>query len=146
MGGLHLAWHCIRKSDHHAEPRGPEKKGNPAGGVPSLAELGARLPRADAMKSMVTGRTMMPGLTSLSLADREAIAGYLYGDDEHGAAGAAPAEVPRHGEFDTRGYAQCVNRNGCPAQRKFLDSDGNSAIAPPWGTLNAINLNTGEYV
>ena len=28
---------------------------------------------------------------------------------------------------------------------KFLDADGYPAIAPPWGTLNAINLNTGEY-
>jgi quinoprotein glucose dehydrogenase len=29
---------------------------------------------------------------------------------------------------------------------KFLDPDGYPAIAPPWGTLNAIDLNTGEYV
>ena len=29
--------------------------------------------------------------------------------------------------------------------RKFLDPDGYPAIAPPWGTLNAIDLNTGEY-
>ena len=29
---------------------------------------------------------------------------------------------------------------------KFLDPDGYPAIAPPWGTLNAINLDTGDYV
>jgi quinoprotein glucose dehydrogenase len=29
---------------------------------------------------------------------------------------------------------------------KFLDPEGYPAIAPPWGTLNAINLNTGEYL
>jgi quinoprotein glucose dehydrogenase len=29
--------------------------------------------------------------------------------------------------------------------RKFLDPDNYPAVAPPWGTLNAINLNTGEY-
>ncbi len=29
---------------------------------------------------------------------------------------------------------------------KFLDQDGYPAVALPWGTLNAINLNTGEYV
>lgn len=28
---------------------------------------------------------------------------------------------------------------------KFLDSKGLPAITPPWGTLNAIDLNTGEY-
>ncbi|HET8923984.1 MAG TPA: PQQ-binding-like beta-propeller repeat protein [Candidatus Acidoferrum sp.] len=30
--------------------------------------------------------------------------------------------------------------------KKFLDPDGYPAVAPPWGTLNAINSNTGEYV
>lgn len=30
--------------------------------------------------------------------------------------------------------------------RKFLDPDGYPAIAPPWGTLNAIDLNTGKYL
>jgi quinoprotein glucose dehydrogenase len=29
---------------------------------------------------------------------------------------------------------------------KFLDPDGYPAVAPPWGTLNAIDLNTGEYL
>jgi quinoprotein glucose dehydrogenase len=29
--------------------------------------------------------------------------------------------------------------------RKFLDPDGYAAIAPQWGTLSAIDLNTGEY-
>src|ERR1700751_1994934 len=28
---------------------------------------------------------------------------------------------------------------------RLLDSDGYPAVAPPWGTLNAINLNTGKY-
>jgi quinoprotein glucose dehydrogenase len=30
--------------------------------------------------------------------------------------------------------------------RKFLDQDGYPAISPPWGTLNAIDLNTGKYL
>jgi quinoprotein glucose dehydrogenase len=29
--------------------------------------------------------------------------------------------------------------------KKFLDPDGYPAVRPPWGTLNAINLSTGEY-
>jgi quinoprotein glucose dehydrogenase len=29
--------------------------------------------------------------------------------------------------------------------RKFLDPEGYPATAPPWGTLNAIDLNTGQY-
>ena len=30
--------------------------------------------------------------------------------------------------------------------RKFLDADGYPALAPPWGTLNAVDLGTGKYV
>lgn len=30
--------------------------------------------------------------------------------------------------------------------KKFLDPDGYPTIAPPWGTLNAIDLNTGRYL
>ncbi|HTE23292.1 outer membrane protein assembly factor BamB family protein [Flavitalea sp.] len=29
---------------------------------------------------------------------------------------------------------------------RFLDPDGYPAIKPPWGTLNAVDLNTGEYL
>ncbi|MFM7328810.1 MAG: PQQ-binding-like beta-propeller repeat protein, partial [Bacteroidota bacterium] len=29
---------------------------------------------------------------------------------------------------------------------KFLDSNGLPGISPPWGTLNAIDMNTGEYL
>ena len=29
---------------------------------------------------------------------------------------------------------------------RFLDPDGYPAVEPPWGTLNAIDLNTGEYL
>jgi glucose dehydrogenase len=30
--------------------------------------------------------------------------------------------------------------------KRFLDPDGYPAVEPPWGTLSAINLNTGNYV
>lgn len=124
---------------------GAEKKGNPAGGMPSLVDLAARVPRADAVKLMTTGRNMMPGFTSLSLADREAIAGWLYGDEEHGAAGAPRAEPARDPAFEASAYAKFVDRHGYPAHRKFLDAAGNPALAPPWGTLTAIDLNTGGH-
>ena len=40
-----------------------------------------------------------------------------------------------------------AHQHGLPLHglRKFLDPDGYPATAPPWGTLSAINLNTGEY-
>jgi quinoprotein glucose dehydrogenase len=41
--------------------------------------------------------------------------------------------APRHGPYGSAGYQQ------------FLDQEGYPAIKPPWGELNAINLNTGEF-
>jgi quinoprotein glucose dehydrogenase len=45
-----------------------------------------------------------------------------------------PSKNPaRHGPYTTTGY------------EKFLDHEGYPAIKPPWGTLNAIDLNTGTF-
>jgi quinoprotein glucose dehydrogenase len=35
---------------------------------------------------------------------------------------------------------------GFTGYNKFLTKDGYPAIAPPWGTLNAIDLQTGKYL
>ena len=34
----------------------------------------------------------------------------------------------------------------CDGYNRFLDPDGYPANKPPWGTLNAINMNTGKFV
>jgi quinoprotein glucose dehydrogenase len=45
----------------------------------------------------------------------------------------AVRDKPRYGPFRHTGYEQ------------FLDDEGYPAIKPPWGTLNAIDLSTGEF-
>ena len=49
------------------------------------------------------------------------------------ATGPAPASPLVNDRFRFTGY------------RRFMDPDGFPATAPPWGTLSAINLDTGEY-
>ena len=44
------------------------------------------------------------------------------------------ADKKRHGPYRHTGY------------ERFLDNEGYPAIKPPWGVLNAINMNTGEFV
>ena len=44
-----------------------------------------------------------------------------------------PGDKARNGPYGHTGYVQ------------FLDNEGYPAIKPPWGELNAINLNTGEF-
>lgn len=114
---------------------GPERKGLPAGGIPSLVGVDSRLSR-DAISSLITnGRKMMPGF-SLSTADKNAVIGYLFGDEAPNSTASAsvlsdaPARIP----YQFNGY------------NRWVDSKGYPAISPPWGTLTAIDLNTGEQV
>jgi len=113
---------------------GPERRGLPAGGIPSLVGVGSRLRREEVVGLIGTGRKMMPGFTALSGDERAAIAGYLFGDEAQPEAGAAPAQAAARIPYQFDGY------------NRWVDSSGYPAISPPWGTLSAIDLNTGQYV
>lgn len=114
---------------------GPERKGNTKSGYPSLVDIQLRQSR-DYVKNIVSnGKGMMPGFTTLKPEEKAALVAFLLGDEKQEATGIINNKsknpvIP----YKTTGY------------NKFLDSQGYPAIAPPWGTLNAINLNTGEYV
>jgi quinoprotein glucose dehydrogenase len=72
----------------------------------------------------------MPGFGSLSPQALRAVVQYvLTGEAREVAAAPSPIDM----KYRFTGY------------HKWLDPDGYPAVAPPWGTLNAINLNTGEY-
>jgi glucose dehydrogenase len=65
----------------------------------------------------------------------------------------AASATPASSEQSDKVEAQSVGGNsGEPLKyhftgyKKFLDPDGYPAVAPPWGTLNAIDLNTGKYL
>ncbi|MGA2015725.1 MAG: PQQ-binding-like beta-propeller repeat protein [Opitutaceae bacterium] len=116
---------------------GPERKGLPAGGIPSLVGVGSRLARPEVLNLVSTGRRMMPGFTTLSQSDREAVVGYLFGDEKAPEGAGAPeaaAGAPPRNPYRFNGY------------NRFVDSRGHPAITPPWGSLTAIDLNTGEQV
>jgi len=74
----------------------------------------------------------MPGFAHLPAAERAAIVAYLLGR-ETGAFHAA-AVSPGGSPYRFGGY------------HRFQDREGYPAVRPPWGTLNAIDLNTGEFV
>ena len=76
----------------------------------------------------------MPGFSSLGDPALQALVTFLRSgkDDEVEIARSAARATAL--KYDSDGYNQ------------FLDADGYPAITPPWGTLNAINLDTGDYV
>ncbi|MEO6238096.1 MAG: PQQ-binding-like beta-propeller repeat protein [Vicinamibacterales bacterium] len=107
--------------------------------IPSLVDIAARRDFGQVTAVVRQGRGRMPGFPHLTPTAVNAIVQFtLTGTDTPPAAGAGrvstAAQDPRiNDSFRFTGYD------------KFLDPDGYPAVAPPWGTLNAINLNTGEY-
>jgi quinoprotein glucose dehydrogenase len=73
----------------------------------------------------------MPGFPNLDDDQIFALGDYLASGENKELASSEPSPVTMKYRFT--GY------------KKFLDPEGFPAVAPPWGTLNAIDLNTGEY-
>ncbi|WP_234733522.1 outer membrane protein assembly factor BamB family protein [Tellurirhabdus bombi] len=115
-----------------ASCHGPERRGNPASGFPSLVDIGQRRDRDYVAKVITTGKGMMPSFASLSAAEKQALISFLFGEEKQEMVAAATAKKPSL-PYKFNGYT------------KFLDSKGQPGIRPPWGTLTAIDLNTGNH-
>ena len=110
-----------------------DRNGLPASGIPSLIGIGDRRSRAEIDHTITNGKRMMTGFPNLKATDKAAIIDFLLGTEKQEAG--AGVSVKTDGiMYRHTGY------------QKFLDSNGLPGIAPPWGTLNAIDMNTGEYL
>lgn len=116
---------------------GVNRQGDPARAFPTLVNIGAKLKKPDIVTLLQTGKGVMPSFAFLSDTQREAIADYLLGDDRTPTASgnsAESSELMFNSPYSHTGY------------NRFLDPEGYPAVRPPWGTLNAVDLNTGEYL
>ena len=109
---------------------GDKMTGSPPA-IPSLLGVGGRLAPDQITSIIKSGKGRMPGFPNLSGDQLTAVADFLTNGERKELGSAGPELLGMKYRFT--GY------------RRFLDPDGYPAIAPPWGTLNAINLNTGEY-
>ena len=114
---------------------GEKMAGSPPA-IPSLVGVGSRISAADVAATIKNGKGRMPGFSNLS--DDQLAALLLYvtsGGSDSGKKEVSSSEpVPAAIKYHFTGY------------HKFLDPEGYPAVATPWGTLTAINLNTGEWV
>jgi glucose dehydrogenase len=97
---------------------------------PSLIGVGRRLGPEPIAAVIQKGRGRMPAFPNLSPGQLTALIEYLMQGENWQP---SPTEPAPHMKYRFTGY------------KKFLDPEGYPAVTPPWGTLNAINLNTGEY-
>jgi quinoprotein glucose dehydrogenase len=115
---------------------GPDRKGS--GNYPSLVTAGNNYDGRSFIDFINVGRRMMPAFKHLSLEEKEALAAFVLNlkNEQSQTFEKQLSEVEkfRRLPYNISGY------------NKFLSKEGYPAIAPPWGTLTAINLNTGEHV
>jgi quinoprotein glucose dehydrogenase len=99
--------------------------------IPSLVGVGSRLSGAQIAATIRNGKGRMPAFLNFDDGQLSALVDFLMSGTSKELASSEPPPPGMNYRFT--GY------------HKFLDQDGYPAIAPPWGTLSAIDLNTGEY-
>jgi glucose dehydrogenase len=110
---------------------GDHREGLPPA-FPILIGLGSRRTAAQTIEMIHNGKGAMPPYPDLKGPDLDALLRFLEVSDKITPQGSGTRSG--QGDYVFTGY------------RKFLDPDGYPAIAPPWGTLNAIDLGTGKYL
>lgn len=138
-GGLEVA---AATSNHGADLyhaqcsmcHGSDLSGSPPA-FPSLVKIQQRLTDDQITHVILNGKGRMPALSFLKESEIASLLRYLkdpsaaHPEDTKNSMPGGPGV-----QYSFTGY------------RKFLDPDGYPAIAPPWGTLSAIDLNTGKYL
>jgi quinoprotein glucose dehydrogenase len=112
-----------------------EKMAGSTPAIPSLVGIGQRMSAAEIALRIKNGKGRMPGFSNFSDDQISALVSFVTNER-----GSEKKEVPSTGppmpamKYHFTGY------------HRFYDPDGYPVVATPWGTLSAINLNTGEYV
>jgi len=110
---------------------GEKMEGSPPA-MPSLIGVGDRYTPGELTAIIKNGRGRMQGFPNFTEEQLFALVNYISTGESKELTSSGP--VPPSMKYRFTGY------------HKFLDPDGYPAIAPPWGTLTAIDLNSGEQV
>ena len=99
--------------------------------IPSLVGVGSRRDPGQIATIIHQGAGRMPSFPNLSETEISGLIEYLTSGEDKELASKGPSPINQ--EYRFTGY------------HRFVDEGGYPAVAPPWGTLNAIDLSTGEY-
>ena len=124
--------------DKCATCHGEHREGKPPA-FPSLQNVAQHLTTTQIQDRIQIGGGLMPPFASLTDKDVAGLIAYL------------SARNPIDADPD-RDALYSSNAEGAPMKYRitgsndFIDPEGYPGIAPPWGTLNALDLNTGKYL
>lgn len=113
---------------------------------PSLVDIENRLSPSSLDDLLSTGRGRMPSFRHISGSNRSAIIRYVLNQ-----APQVQSEADVHEEAHSLTIREGEDFPYAPpfihtGYNKVRDANGYPGIKPPWGTLNAVDLNTGEYL
>lgn len=116
---------------------GADLKGN--GQFPPLLQIEKRMKPDDAKNVIEKGRGMMASFNKLGDEEKNAIVSYLFKTNENKKFVAKQPDSLKAGNstrvrYSLKDYLQLLDQNGYPG------------VKPPWGTLNAVDLNTGDIL
>jgi len=114
---------------------GSNRTGIQHGANPSLVDIGDRMSNEELHDVITEGRGVMPPFNFLTDEEVEALIVFLNDPD---ASEVGPIEI-------TMSHAPQIPY-GHRGYNRWFDPEGYPAVKPPWGTLNAIDLNTGDHV
>jgi len=111
------------------------RQGLESSGFPSLIDLQLRKGKEEVTAIIKQGKGMMTGFPEIPKNEVDALLRFLFNEEiQH-----SVVEQSSKNDSTTIPYKHL-------GYNKFVDSNGLPAITPPWGTMHAIDLNTGEYI
>jgi quinoprotein glucose dehydrogenase len=117
---------------------GENRAGSPPQ-FPSLVGVEKRRSKQEIAQMIQKGKGRMPAFAALTANQVSALIDYISSGENKELPSGPASSLATEALADQPKY-----RFG--GYDKFLDPDGYPAVQPPWGTLSAINLNTGEYL
>ena len=123
---------------------GTDRAGSPPT-FPSLIDIDQRMTTQQIVDKIHAGAGRMPPFPNVTGSDLVALLEYLKNGPQAPSSAKTAAQVESE-PTAAPGSDQSGSGYRFTGYRKFLDPDGYPAITPPWGTLNAIDLNTGKYL
>jgi glucose dehydrogenase len=118
---------------------GPHREGKPPV-IPALVDVEKRLSIQEIRDRISSGKGKMPAFSGLTASELNSLTTFV-----SSSVGTADVD-PDHDAIYSSTAEGAPMKYRITGSRDFLDPEGYPAITPPWGTLNAIDLNTGKYL
>ncbi len=129
---------------------GPSREGGHY--IPSLIGIEEKLSHSNIVGYIENGRGLMPAMSYVTAEEKSAIAAYLLGLDDiqkNSVEKTESWESEKETTLDSTENLKNLTKRLKYTNRgyiTFTDEEGYPAIKPPWGTLNAVDLNKGEIL